>query len=151
MPDSAPTLIGHGFLARRDFLGHLGSGLGGIALCSLLAEQGLTAEERRPIRPTISPTAPLAGRPAHFTAKAKRVLHIFCSGACSQLDTWDYKPELVKRHGQPLPGGENLVTFQGANGALTKSPYTFKPRGQSGKYVTDLLPNLAELADEMCF
>ena len=50
-----------------------------------------------------------------------------------------------------MPGGENLVTFQGANGNLTKSPYAFKPRGQSGKFVSDLLPNLAELADEMCF
>ena len=50
-----------------------------------------------------------------------------------------------------MPGGEKLVTFQGANGNLTKSPYAFKPRGQSGKYVSDLLPNLAELADEMCF
>ena len=79
------------------------------------------------------------------------MLHIFCSGACSHLDTFDYKPELVKRHGQPMPGGEKLVTFQGANGNLTKSPYAFKPRGQSGKYVSDLLPNLAELADDMCF
>src|SRR5258707_1143053 len=50
-----------------------------------------------------------------------------------------------------MPGGEKLVTFQGANGNLTKSPYTFKQHSQSGKYVSDLIPNLAELADEMCF
>ena len=137
-------------LDRRHFLAHLGTGLGGVALLSLMAERA-AAEEPGPWRPAIRPEAPLAAREPHFPAKAKRVLHIFCSGACSHLDTWDYKPELVKRHGQPMPGGENLVTFQGANGALTKSPYAFKPRGQSGKYVSDLLPNLAELADEMCF
>ena len=50
-----------------------------------------------------------------------------------------------------MPGGEKLVTFQGANGNLTKSPYAFRPRGQSGKYVSDLFPHLADLADEMCF
>jgi uncharacterized protein DUF1501 len=58
---------------------------------------------------------------------------------------------LIKRHGTPMPGGDKLVTFQGASGNLTKSPWEFKPRGQSGKYVSELLPNLAELADEMCF
>ena len=67
------------------------------------------------------------------------------------MDTFDYKPELVKRHGQPLPGGEKLVTFQGAQGNLTKSPWEFKPRGQSGKMVSELVPHLAELADDMCF
>ncbi len=76
---------------------------------------------------------------------------IFCSGALSHVDTWDYKPELIKRHGTPMPGAEKLVTFQGGSGNLTKSYWDFKPRGQSGKYISDMLPNLAELADEMCF
>jgi hypothetical protein len=76
---------------------------------------------------------------------------IFCSGALSHLDTFDYKPELVKRHGQALPGGDKLITFQGEQGSLTQPLWPFKPRGQSGKMVSDLLPNLAELADEMCF
>src|SRR5262249_30507166 len=65
--------------------------------------------------------------------------------------TWDYKPELVRRDGQPLPGGDKLITFQGEQGALARSPYAFKPRGKSGKYISDLLPNLAELADDLCF
>ena len=142
MRSPTPSLAGLRLLDRRNFLAHLGTGLGGVALLSLLAERA-AAEERTPWRPAIRPEAPLAARPPHFPAKAKRVLHIFCSGACSHLDTWDYKPELIKRHGQPMPGGENLVTFQGANGALTKSPYAFRPRGKSGKYVSDLLPNLA--------
>lgn len=75
---------------------------------------------------------------------------IFCSGALSHVDTFDYKPELIRRHDTPLPGG-NLVTFQGENGNLVKPLWPFKPRGESGKMVSDLLPNLAELADEMCF
>src|SRR5438067_4787512 len=150
MPFAVPSLPGRLLLDRRDFLGHLGGGLGGIALLHLLAEQGL-AEGRKPLRAAIRPEAPLAARPPHFPARAKRVLHLFCSGACSHLDTWDYKPELIKRHGQPMPGGEGLVTFQGAQGNLARSPYKFRPRGKSGKYVSDLLPHLAELADEMCF
>ncbi len=128
---------------RRSFLCDAGTGLGSIALAALLAEHGLLGAERIP-----TDTAP---RKPHFEPKAKRVLTIFCSGAVSQLDTFDYKPELVKRDGQPLPGGEKLVTFQGAQGNLAKPRWAFKPRGQSGKMVSELLPKLAELADEMCF
>src|SRR5262249_11969194 len=107
-------------LQRRHFLAHLASGLSGVALAQLLAEQG-NASERTPFRPAIHPEAPLAARKPPQQAKAKRVLHIFCSGACSHLDTWDYKPQLAKRDGQPLPGAEGLVTFQGANGNLAAS------------------------------
>jgi hypothetical protein len=134
MPAAVLTPVGRSFLDRRRFLAHLGSGLGGIALTALLAERNAAGV-----------------RPPHFPARAKRVLHIFCSGACSHLDTWDYKPELVKRHGQPLPDGDKLVTFQGAQGNLTKSPYVFRPRGQCGKHTSDLLPRLGALVDEMCF
>jgi hypothetical protein len=144
---------GRRLLDRRSFLRHTGTGLGGIALTTLLAEQGLLAAEkdRSPIRPKISPENPLAARSPHFSPKAKRVLMIFCSGACSHLDTWDYKPELIKRHGQPMPGNNKLITFQGEQGNLTKSPFEFKPRGQSGKFISDLLPNLAKMADDLCF
>jgi hypothetical protein len=134
-------------LDRRAFLQTAG-GLGSIALLKLLDEGGLLAE---PIRPGIRPDAPLAPRPSHFEAKAKRVLMIFCSGAVSHVDTFDYKPELMRRDGQPMPGAERLVTFQGENGNLVRPLWTFRPRGQSGKMISDLLPNLADLADEMCF
>src|SRR5262249_55905453 len=87
----------------------------------------------------------------HFTPRAKRVLHVFCTGAVSHLDTWDYKPALVKRHGEPLPGVDKLVTFQGENGNLSRSPWNFAPHGHTGKYVSDLLPHLAHHVDEMCF
>jgi hypothetical protein len=133
-------------LNRRDFLSLSSSGLGGMALASLLH-----AEEKGPLRPAIDPARPLAPRPAHFAPRAKRVLMIFCSGALSHLDTFDWKPELVKRHDTPMPGAQGLVTFQGENGNLVKPLWEFKPRGRSGKMVSDLLPNLAELADEMCF
>ncbi len=138
-------------LNRRSWFGDTLRGLSGVALASLLDGEGLLAADRSPIRPEIDPRRPFAAREPHFAARAKRVLVIFCSGACSQLDTFDYKPELLRRHGQPLPGAEDLVTFQGAQGNLTKSPWQFKPRGESGKMVSELVPHLAELADEMCF
>jgi hypothetical protein len=149
MADAVLSPVGHRLVHRRDFLGDLGSGLAGIALASLLAEPGARAAD--PIRPAVDPQAPLAPRRPHHPAKARRVLHVYCAGGCSQVDTWDYKPELVKRHERPLPGGEDVITHLGAQGNLIKSPYPFRPRGQCGKYVSDLLPNLAELVDEMCF
>ena len=139
----------HPLLNRRGFLGHTATGLGGIALAHLLGQD--RASGAVPIRPNIQPSNPNAPRPPHFQARAKRVLMIFCSGAVSQIDTFDYKPELIKRHGQPMPGAEGLVTFQGQQGNLTKSPWEFRPRGQSGKMVSDLVPHLGALADEMCF
>ncbi|WP_442505594.1 DUF1501 domain-containing protein [Novipirellula sp. SH528] len=139
------------YLHRRKFLAETATGLGGIALANLLHQQNLMAGPATPLRPKIDPTHPFAAREPHHKPAAKNVLVIFCAGACSQVDTFDYKPELIKRDGQPLPGSENLVTFQGEQGMLTKSPWQFKPRGESGKMVSDLLPELAELADDMCF
>ena len=138
-------------LRRRDFLKWGGTGLSGIALTTLLAEQGLLASEAGPIRPAIDPSHPYAPRAPHFPAKAKRVLMIFCSGALSHLDTFDYKPELAKRHDTPMPGKGNFISFQGENGNLIRPQWEFKPRGQSGKMISELLPNMAELADELCF
>jgi hypothetical protein len=138
-------------LNRRHFLGNTARGLGGIALASLLHDEKLLGAAGGPIRPVIDPSQPFAARAGHHPAKAKKVLVIFCAGACSQIDTFDYKPELIKRHGQAMPGADKIITFQGEQGMLTKSPWEFKPRGQSGKMVSELVPHLAELADEMCF
>lgn len=142
---------GHRLLNRRDFLRHGGTGLGSIALTALLAEQRLLGNPDAPIHPDWSPERPHAPRLPHFTPKAHNILVIFCSGALSHLDTWDYKSELIRRHGEPLPGSEKLITFQGEQGALTKSHWEFRPRGQSGKMISDLLPNLADLADDLSF
>jgi uncharacterized protein (DUF1501 family) len=137
---------------RRSFLADTSTALGAIALARLLAQDKLLAKETKtPVRPAIDPRRPNMPRKSHFAAKAKNMLVIFCSGACSQVDTWDYKPELIKRDGQPMPGSEKLVTFQGEQGSLVKSPYPFRRRGQCGKMTSDLLPLLGELADEMCF
>lgn len=125
------------------------AGLAGIALASLLHDQRVLGAT--PLRPEIDPSQPFASRRPHFPARAKNVLMIFCSGACSQVDTFDYKPELIKRHGQPLPGAEKLITFQGAQGNLTQSPWQFKPRGECGKMVSELVPELGSLADDICF
>jgi hypothetical protein len=142
---------GRRLLDRRTFLQHAGAGLSGVALASLLAEEGALADGKSPIRPVIDPADPYAPRRPHFEPKAKRVLMIFCSGALSHIDTFDYKPELVRRHDTPMPGGENLVTFQGENGHLIRPIWPFRPRGESGKMTSDLLPQLGALADEMCF
>jgi hypothetical protein len=133
-------------LNRRDFLRFGGTGLSSLALTTLLAE-----ENKSVVHPQWSPDRPFAPRAPHFKPKAKNILVIFCSGACSQLETWDYKPELFKRDGQPLPGADKLITFQGENGALAKPNWEFKPRGQSGKMISDMLPRLADLADDLCF
>jgi hypothetical protein len=144
---------GRRLLNRRSFLEHAGTGLAGIALTSLLGEQGLLAAgDQSPIRPVIRADNPLGARPSHFPAKAKRVLVIFCSGACSHLESWDWKPQLAKMDGLPMPGTkENFLTFQGENGNLTRPLYEFKPRGQTGKMVSEMFPHLAQLTDDLCF
>lgn len=149
--------LGTHMLNRRNFLGHTVSGLGSIALSMMLAQERVLAEKARavggvqPIRPDIDPGQPFASRSSHLPAAAKNVLVIFCSGACSHVDTFDYKPELIKRHEQPMPGADKLVTFQGQQGNLTKSPWKFRPRGECGKMISDLVPQLGDLADDICF
>ncbi|HWL10829.1 MAG TPA: DUF1501 domain-containing protein [Planctomicrobium sp.] len=145
-------------LDRRRFLDQTVTGLSSIALSMMLSEQGLLASNESassggsgPITPQIDPGKPFGARESHFPAAAKNVLVIFCSGACSQIDTFDYKPELVARHGQPMPGAEKLVTFQGGQGNLTRSPWEFRPGGECGKMISDLVPHLRELADDICF
>jgi hypothetical protein len=140
------------FLDRRSFLSHTGTGLGAIALASLLQDERLLAQAKSAsYRPAIDPSAPHAARPAPEPAKAKQVLMIFCSGALSHLDTFDWKPELVRRDGQMMPNADAAVTFQGENGAIAKPLYEFRPRGECSKMTSDLLPRLGELADDFCF
>ena len=146
------SLPGMRLLDRRRFLGDAATGLGGMALASLLGAGQSAAEP--PIRPAIDPARPLAPRTPHFVPRAKRVLVIFCSGALSHVDTFDWKPELVRRHDTPLPesvSGEKVITFQGENGNLVKPQWEFRPRGESGTMTSDLLPRLGSLADRMCF
>ena len=101
---SSPELCNAGrwLLNRRDFLRHGGTGLSGIALLELLRQQRVLGKERS-FRPDWRADDPYAARQPQFTPKAKNVLVIFSSGALSHIDAWDYKPELIKRHNQPMP------------------------------------------------
>lgn len=146
--------IHHPLLDRRNFLGRAGTGLGSIALASLLAEEQLLAssqpQDEVQERVVYDPARPFAPRPSHFPARAKNVLQIFCAGAVSHIDTFDYKPELEKFDGQTLPQMPP-VTFQGPSGVAAQSRYPFRPRGECGKMTSDLLPRLGELVDDLCF
>ena len=103
----------HPFLSRRHFLSQTATGLSSIALTHMLGlDRALADSSKSPIRPEINPANPNAARKSHFEPRAKNVLMIFCSGAVSQVDTFDYKPELIKHHGKPMPGAEGLITFQ---------------------------------------
>ncbi len=137
---------GRQLLDRRRFLSNTATALGSIALTKLLGLDGLLAAPGN----VIDPARPYAPRRPHFPARAKNVIVIFCAGAVSQLETWDYKPELIKWDNKPLPGGP-AVTFQGPAGNLARPQYEFRPRGQTGKMVSDLIPHLAELTDDIAF
>jgi hypothetical protein len=138
-------------LDRRNFLRTTGGTFGGLGLAHLLAsESAADLTGRASIRPQIDPDRPYAPRPSHFPMPAKRVLVVFCPGAVSHVDTFDYKPMLAKLHGQKPPQIP-AVTFEGPSGNIAKPFWGFRPRGESGKMVSDLLPHLAELADDFCF
>ncbi|MEO1999355.1 MAG: DUF1501 domain-containing protein, partial [Planctomycetaceae bacterium] len=130
-------LVNGGPRDRRQFFGQAASGLSSMALTHLLASDSLLGADRASTGPRIDVARPLAARQSHFSGRVENVIVIFCSGGCSHLDTFDYKPELVKRHGQELPGGR-LITFQGEQGRLTQPLYRFRPRGTSGKMVSTL-------------
>ncbi len=87
----------------------------------------------------------------HFPPKAKRVVQIFCAGGVSHLETFDYKPELERLHGKSLEGKSENLGFFGQPGKLMKSIYDFKQHGQSGAWVSSLLPHLASCVDDLCF
>jgi hypothetical protein len=137
-------------LSRRGLLGNVYTALGGIGLAHLLgldSSQSTAAVGKTSPNSDWRPGADLT----HFAPKARRVLQIFCPGAASHMDLWEHKPELEKFHGKPLPGEESLVSFQGKNGNLMKSPWAFRPRGECGKMMTTLLPHMSHHVDEIAF
>jgi hypothetical protein len=123
--------------SRRQFLGDAATGLGAVALAWLLDAEGRAAPPRQP--------------GPHFPPKAKRAVHIFSPGGVSHVDTFDYKPELERRNGQPLTGKGPIDTFFGKPGNLLASLYPFRRRGQSGLWVSDLFPHLAGCVDDLTF
>ncbi len=128
--------------SRRDFLRNAGGGFGMIALASMLAEQGLLAQSRNPLAP----------RTPHHEAKAQRVIFLFMSGGPSHLELFDPKPDLQRLHGQPLPTsfGPVMTRRNVERNRLLGTRRTFRRYGQAGIEVSDLLPNVAQCADDLC-
>lgn len=138
-------------LTRRQLLSRGACGIGTAALASLLNPVASQA------------AAPTAGHPGilahtHFPAKAKRVIYLFMHGGPSQMELFDYKPALAKMHGVQLPdsirGGQRLTGMTSKQDSLpiaSPQQFKFKQHGQSGAWVSDLMPHLAGCADDICF
>ncbi len=128
-------------MSRRECLNRLALGLGGIALAELLGGRAHAAE------PLLQP---------HFAPKAKRIIYLFQSGGPSQLDLFDHKPLLNQRHGEQLPdavrGGQRLTGMSGNQSSIpiAGSPFKFERHGQSGAWMSELLPHTAKIADDLC-
>src|SRR5690242_5553769 len=131
------------YASRRDFLKRTGSGLGLLALASLLDQKGLLAA------PAVNP---MAAKQSHFAAKAKSVIWLFMNGGPSQVDTWDYKPELEKHDGQELKGfDKNTGFFTDQVGPIMRSPFKFARHGKCGAWASEIFPKMAEHVDDMAF
>ncbi len=133
-------------ITRRHFFRDCGVGVGKIALAGLLTDAFAP-------RSTAAPADPLALRQPHFTAKAKRVIHLFMAGAPSQLDLFDYKPQLAKLEGKPLPpsiiGGQRYA-FIRPDAAVLGPRFRFAKYGKCGAELSEMLPNLAKVVDDIC-
>ncbi|HAM73176.1 MAG TPA: sulfatase [Verrucomicrobiales bacterium] len=139
--------------ARRWFLRDCGVGLGSIALASLLGAGRAVAAPAQGASPRGGFRNPLAPRDPPMAAKAKRVIYLFMAGAPSHLDLFDYKPELEKRNGQLPPAGllkDYRAAFINPNSALLGPKFKFTKHGQSGAELSEILPHLAGVADDLC-
>jgi hypothetical protein len=142
-----PTAL-NGLLSRRDLFRRAGHGAGLLALAGLLDDQRLLMP-----RAMAAPSGdPLAPRPPQLKTRAKSVIWLFMNGGPSQVDTWDYKPELTRRHGQELPGFDKKTGFfTDSVGPLMKSPFAWAQHGQSGTWASDLFPHMSRHVDKMAF
>ena len=137
--------------SRRDFLTKTSLGLGALALNNLLNPLSLNAST------LLGSNGSLIPGKTHFAPKVKRVIYLFQSGAPSQLDLFDYKPLLTKRNGQELPEsirkGQRLtgMTAGQTSFPLAGSLFNFKQHGESGAWISDLMPHTAKISDELCF
>ncbi len=136
-------------VTRRHFLRDCGIGLGKMALASLLTDS-LSARALAAAGPTVHPLAP---RQPHFAPRAKRVIHLFMAGAPSQLELFDNKPELAKLEGKPLPpsviGGQRYA-FIRPDAAVLGPRFRFGRHGQSGIELSEVLPHLSQVVDDLC-
>ncbi len=142
MPDRKPESVDCS-LSRRSLLRRCGTGLAAFGLAGLLGDDRMLASL---VNETTTNPNPFAPRPTHFPGTAKRVIHLFMNGGPSHVDTFDYKPELQKRDGQPLP--MNLKTERKTGMAL-KSPFKFSQYGENGIHVSELFKHTAQHMDEI--
>src|SRR3954468_14376408 len=129
--------------SRRDFLGTMSGGFAGLALAQMRGHDALGAELPSP-RPEFNGGL-------HHPAKVRRVIQLFMNGGASQIDTFDFKPELIRLHGQMLGPKEKPEGFTAEVGAVMKSPFEFKQYGQSGRWVSSVFPEQAKCVDDMAF
>jgi hypothetical protein len=125
--------------SRRALLRRSAVGFGYLALASLLAEESSAA-----------PADPLAARPPHLPARARRIIFLFMKGGPSHVDTFDHKPLLARDHGKPLPFAKPRVQFA-PTGNLLQSPWKFRKYGRCGMEVSDLFPHVGRCVDDICF
>jgi hypothetical protein len=132
-------------VTRREWLARSGGGLGGIALAAMLAGD----------RSALAAGAATAGASLHpaciYPPQVKRVVQLFMAGAASHIDLFDFKPELVKRHGQPSDFGEPVEAFQNGLGPWLKPVWEFAARGQSGKLLAEPVAALGDVVDRIAF
>src|SRR6476659_1789419 len=133
-------------MTRRKLLFDSYLGLGGLALLDMLAADSARANE---------PSNPMAPRPPHHPAKAKNCIFLFMEGGVSQMDTFEYKSALWKYAGQPIPPPKNTVgeiaTFAAARNRVSPPFWQFARHGESGRWMSELLPHLASCADDLAF
>src|SRR6056297_1400041 len=121
------------WLCRRSFFGSMAGSFAGVALTDLFAKDGL-----------------LTGK-LHHPPRAKRVVQLFMAGAASHVDTFDYKPLLKQQHGRPWDPGEKVELFQSTPGACFASPWSFRPHGERGKLLSEIVAPLGDVVDEIAF
>lgn len=124
--------------SRRQMLWEAGGGLAGIALAGLMAR-----DEAR--------GAPLRAPHRDFSPKAKSIIMVFLPGGLSHVDTFDHKPALARHHGQETRGANTITPFFGRRGTVMQSPFAFRQYGQSGQFVSEILPQLGAVVDDLTF
>lgn len=135
-------------LSRREALWQMGGGFAGVALASLLEGEGFFHRVGHAAEAGVA--SPLAPKPSHFPTKVKSVIFLLMNGGPSQVDTYDYKPELEKYAGKSIPEDKKYINSGGrAVGFLTPAARKFQPGGESGLLISDFFPNIRKHADKL--
>lgn len=135
------TVMNLNSCSRRDLLWQLGGGLGGVAFAAMLSDDRLLSAASQ---------LPSMQQP-HHAAQAKAVVQIFCPGGASHVDLWDYRPELERRAGKPFDPDGKLTFFASKPGNCQPSYWKFRQHGDCGRWISDLLPKLAQQVDDIAF